>query len=412
MHLKRFRALAAALLVLAILSASAGALSEKTIVLTFTGDVTLGGKDDERMKADCFDNVAAEKGYDYFFANFSEMFAGDDLTIANLEGPLTDNKADKSSKTHAFRGKTEFVTILTKGGIDAVTLSNNHVGDYGQQGEKSTRQALEDNGIHWFQDFQYYLYEKDGVKIAFFALQNAVLYKQRAKFLNRINKAREEDGADAVIVCWHTGTEYKRFHEPDTEKKVKGLIEDGGVDLVIINHPHTAQGMGIINNRSVFYSLGNFVFGGNRNIRTGKDLRDPLTISLYGMVVRATLTFSDEGKYLGQQMTVYPVFSSSAQPDYQPEGALKQKLLFSNDYQPMRLTIEQAAAVYQCIREDTAFEIPEMTEKDGLAEIVFPYLPGFNSVMIPENETSDGPSGIPEAANPKPTRDDKADSGN
>ena len=412
MRRKKIKPVISLILVTAVLLCSGIASAEKTILVTFTGDITLGGKDDERNSADCFDNVAKEKGYDYFFANFREMFTSDDLTVGNLEGPLTDSKAGKSSKLHAFRGKTDFAKILPLSGVDAVTLSNNHMGDYGKQGEQSTKQALEDNGVHWFQDYTYYLYEKDGIRIAFFGLQNSVLYTQRARFLKKIAEAREVDKANAVVILWHTGTEYKRFHDVDTEKKVTALINDGAADLIIISHAHVAQGMSIINNRSVFYSLGNFVFGGNRNIRTGKTPKDPLCISLYGMVVQAKLTFTDAGRYLGQQMTVYPVFTSSAKPDYRPEGELTRKLLFSNDYRPMRLTLKQAEAVYECIKQDTAIDIPEMTEKNGLAEIDFPYLPAFDGVLVPEDEDSAGPVGMPEAASAKPTREGKDNKGN
>ena len=399
-------------LVLAVLFSAGIASAEKTITITFTGDVTLGGVDNEQGRPDSFDNAVKDKGYDYFFSNFREMFEQDDLTVINLEGPLTDSRANKSGKLHVFRGNTEYAKILTKSGIDAASLSNNHVGDYGKQGETNTKKALDDNGIKWFQDFNYYLYEKDGVRIAFFALQNSVLYTQRAKFLKKIAEARETDKADAVIVCWHTGTEYKRYHDEDTERKVTGLIRDAGVDLIIINHPHVAQGMGVYNNRSVFYSLGNFVFGGNRNIRTGKVPKDPLAISLYGLVVQAKLTFSNDNQYLGQQMTAYPLFTTSTRPDYQPEGELTQKLLFANDFHPMRLTMEQAKAVYEIMKQDTTtVELPPMTERDGKAEIVFPYLPSFDGVLIPESDDTVDRAGAPGAPSAKPTRQKKNSTG-
>ena len=406
MRMKLFRVSGLLLLVVLILFAGC-ASAEKTILLTFTGDCTLGGKNEGRGLDTSFESVAQKKGYGYFFANFREMFEQDDLTVINLEGVLTDSTSGEASKTHAFRGPTKLAGILTESSIEAASLSNNHIMDYGTQGLKSTRKTLEENGIAWFQDMNYYLYEKDGATIAFFALQNSVLYTKQAEFYAAIRKAREEDGAGAVVVCWHTGTEYKTRHNEDTEKRVKKLVENG-VDLVIINHPHVAQGMGIYNNRSVFYALGNFVFGGNPNIRTGKGVRDPLAVSLYGMVVQAKLTFTNEGRYLGQQITVYPVFSSGSKPDYQPGD----KNYPANNYQPIRLTLEQAAPVYECIRRDSSCEIPEMKEKDGLAEIDFPYLPAFDGIMLPEDSEGDGmAAAMPEASNPKPTREDKTHSG-
>ncbi len=392
-----------------ILLVSGCAAAEKTIVLTFTGDVTLGGKDEGRSLDTSFESVAKAKGDDYFFANFKEMFEQDDLTIINLEGVLTDSAANGANKKHAFRGKTELVSILKAGCIDAASLSNNHISDYGQQGITNTKKTLEENGIAWFQDFDCYMYEKDGIRIAFFALQNSVLYTKQAKFYKAIREARETGGANAVIICWHTGSEYKAFHNEDTERRAHSLI-DNGADLVIINHPHCAQGMDIYNNRSIFFSLGNFSFGGNPMIRAGKNAKDPYAISLYAMVVQTKLTFSNEGRYLGQQATVYPAFSCSTKPDYKLGDGFPpyDRIMFQNNFQPMRLTMEQASAVYECIKRDSTAEIPEMTEKDGLAEICFPYLPAFDSVMIPEDSDTDGGSfGQPEASNPRPTREDK-----
>ena len=407
MRLKCYRALTAILVLILLISGCASA--EKTIVLTFTGDVTLGGKDEGRNLDTSFESVAKAKGDDYFFANFTEMFGQDDLTVINLEGVLTDSPANGANKKHAFRGNTGLVSILKAGFIDAASLANNHSGDYGQQGLASTKKALEENGIAWFQDYDCYMYEKDGIRIAFFSLQNSVLYTKRAKFYKAVREARENGGANAVVICWHTGTEYKGFHNADTERWAQSLI-DNGADLVIINHPHCAQGMGIYNNRSIFYSLGNFVFGGNPMIRAGKDSKDPYAISLYAMVVQAKLTFSNEGRYLGQQATVYPVFSSSTRPDYKLGDGFppSNRIMFPNNFQPMRLTMEQASAVYECIRRDSTTEIPAMTEKDGLAEICFPYLPAFDDVMLPEDSDSDGGTiGQPEASNPRPTREDK-----
>lgn len=404
----RFRSLAALFLAAVMLLGAGCAAAEKTILLSFTGDVTLGGKDEGRNRSTSFEGYAKEKGYDWFFANFKEMFEQDDQTVINLEGVLSDKNYEERKKTHTFRGATALAEILTRSSVEAAGLSNNHIKDFGTQGVKSTRKTLEDIGVKWFQDLKYTLVEKDGIKIALFALQNTVIYTKQNDLYNAFKAARETDGASAVIVCWHTGTEYKGTHNKDTEDRCKILI-DKGADLVIINHPHVTQGMGVYNNRSIFYSLGNFVFGGNPNIRGGKKSKDNLAISLYTIVVQAQLTFSNEGKYLGQQMTVYPAFSSGAKPDYQPGDPFPE-----NNYQPIRLSLKQAEAVYKCFTRDTAVDVPEMTEVNGYAQINLPYLAAFDGVMIPEESDEDslaGAVGMPEAASPKLTREQKARAG-
>ena len=69
------------------------ALADKTITLTFTGDITLGGEDYLRTAEDSFFAVYEREGAGYFLKNFADFFAEDDLTVVNLEGVLTDNNA-------------------------------------------------------------------------------------------------------------------------------------------------------------------------------------------------------------------------------------------------------------------------------------------------------------------------------
>ena len=392
MKLKQIRRVLLILTALATLAGAVPAAAEKTILLTFTGDCTIGGQEKTRGLPDSFDTVAAEKGYGYFFENFRDIFEKDDLTVINLEGVLSDSKAYEAKKKYRFRGKTEFAQILTEGHIDAASLSNNHIADYGKQGDSSTKKTLEDNGILWFQGMKYAKFEKDGVTIALFALDNTIVFNSFDKFLNLMKSVKANGEADAVVVCWHTGKEYYGFHEKKTEKNANIMIESGA-DLIIINHTHTAQGVSVYNNRCVFYSLGNFVFGGNSIIRGGRKSKDELAINLYGELVQAKLTFADDGKYLGQQMTVYPVFSSGEYP--------------VNNYQPRLLSLDEAVPVAQAMQRDTAFELPKLTEKDGIARIEFSYMPAFDTVMVPEETEADGPKGIPEAASPTPTRNNK-----
>ena len=77
------RAVCAILLIMSMLLATGFAAAEKTILLTFTGDCTIGSEERTRAREDSFDTIAAAKGYDYFFANFRELFEADDLTAGH-----------------------------------------------------------------------------------------------------------------------------------------------------------------------------------------------------------------------------------------------------------------------------------------------------------------------------------------
>lgn len=384
-----FIALAAILILLTAVSASA----EKTVTLTFTGDCTIGSEEATRKKDDSFDTYADKKGYDYFFANFKGIFEQDDLTVINFEGVLSDSRGQESTKKrYRFRGPTDFVKILTGSSIDACSLANNHIADFGRQGEESTKATLTEAGIGWFQGFDMYTYEKDGIKIVFIALDNITYNKGSEKIRKKISEMKASGEANAVVVCWHTGLEYRGAHEEGTERNAKNVI-NAGADLIIINHPHVLQGIGVINNRTVFYSLGNFVFGGNSKIETRKHLIDQTVTSLYTAVVKVKMTFTNEGKYLGQQITILPALTTGANP--------------VNDYQPRRATMEEAKDIHFAFQRDTTFQIPEVTmDEEGLSKIELGYLAAFDGVEMPESET-DTPQVVPEAANPTPTRNTK-----
>ena len=389
-------AFAAAIL---LLLCCAGAAAEKTVLMTFTGDCTLGIDEKTRKpQADpnAFDGYAEKYGYNYFFSNFRDMFANDDLTIINFEGVLSDsNLQKKPKKTYCFRGPTDYVRMLTGNSIEGAGLANNHIGDFGKQGEESTKKTLEENGVPWFQNFKYHVFEKDGVKIAVFAMENKVVYNEFDKLKKTMKNLKDSGEANAIVICWHTGLEYRGGHETNTERTAQALTKYGA-DLVIMHHPHVLQGVNITNNRCIFYSLGNFVFGGNNKIREEKYLIDKTVSSLYSMVVQVRMTFSNEGRYLGQQATIYPIYTSSAAP--------------ANNFQPYRVNAEEAVPVREALQQDTPFELPPITtDDDGLSKIEITYLPAFDGVMVPEGEgdSTDGPQGVPEAASPAPTRNTK-----
>ena len=153
------------------------------------------------------------------------------------------------------------------------------------------------------------------------------------------------------------------------------------------------QGVNIYNNRCIFYSLGNFVFGGNSAIRTEKFKIDQTVTSLYSMVVQVKLLFTNDGKYMGQLPVIYPVYTSNAAP--------------VNNYQPYRANAEEAVAVRAALQQDSNFELPEITtDADGLSRMEMDYLPAFDGVDIPESD-DDGPQGAPEASSATPTRNNK-----
>ena len=106
------------------------ALAEKTITLTFTGDITLGGEDYLRTAEDSFFAVYDREGAGYFLKNFADFFAEDDLTVVNLEGVLTDNNAlyprdkGKGDDGYWFRGPAAYAKVLSAASVEVASLAH------------------------------------------------------------------------------------------------------------------------------------------------------------------------------------------------------------------------------------------------------------------------------------------------
>lgn len=329
------------------------AMADKVFTFTFTGDVTLGGEEKKKNDPGSFYRYVEKEGYDYFFQNFREMFEKDDLTLINLEGTLTDSsKQEKVGKTYRFRAPTDFVKILTGSSIEACNISNNHMMDFDKQGYESTLATLDAAGIKYCGYQQYFIFEKDGIKIAFFGLVSPKVPGMRVQLKEKIAQLKEEEGVNAVVFTFHAGSEYSKIRTKTQENYAKLALKDFQADLVIMHHPHVVQGIDIMDNRYVCYSLGNFCFGGNLTIR-----------ALETMVVQADMVFTDDGEYKGQQLRLYPAHIATSAKE---KGD-------ASDFLPKLVTGDEAMEVLTLVQNDTKFELGLYDEDEGC--VALPYLP-------------------------------------
>ena len=234
-----------------------------TIVITATGDCTLGNNQEQSYDGS-FNSYYDSKGQDYFFGGVRDIFEADDMTLINLECVLSD-ATERVEKRWNLKGKPGYIGIMTGSSIEACSLGNNHTYDYGQQGLDDTRSVLENAGIVYGFNDQTGIYETaDGTRIG---IVSASLLSQNgdreAYIQNGIAKLREQ-GAAIVIACCHWGIEGDHYPN-DYQQAAAHRIIDWGADLVVGNHPHVLQGMEVYNGKMICYSLGNFCFGGNKN---------------------------------------------------------------------------------------------------------------------------------------------------
>ena len=102
-------------------------------------------------------------------------------------------------------------------------------------------------------------------------------------------------GCDIIVFSMHAGIEEQYAAGSEQKDVARGAI-DLGADLVVGHHPHVLQGVEIYRGKPIFYSLGNFAFGGNHNPADWDTMiaqvvirRDASGISLCGMRIRPCL---------------------------------------------------------------------------------------------------------------------------
>lgn len=302
-----------------------------SITISAAGDVTLGNHKDQGYGGtfrEMYDTT--EEPNEYFLKNVKEIFEADDMTIVNLEGPLTLSEDYMPDKAFNMRGDPEYAEILLKGDVEAVSMGNNHRMDYKEQGVLDTVEALENVEIVYAYDDNIGIYETKGIRIGFVSVNQVYDGTAVEKFLEEGIKKLREDGVELVLACCHWGIETE--HYPNAYQKELGRkCIDWGADLVIGHHPHVLQGIEQYEGKYIIYSLGNFCFGGNRNPKD-KDT----------MIFQQTFTFSEEGEAQPGDARVIPCSISSvgSRNNFQPtplEGEDYDRVLglinkYSRDY--------------------------------------------------------------------------------
>ena len=233
-----------------------------TLTITAVGDCTFGGDTNDGGKGYAnFKSYVDQFGYEYFFHNVRDLFQSDDLTIINLEGPLTIANTKSSNHGYMFRGDPEWVPIMTGSGVDLCNLANNHSQDYGEAGFQETCQVLEHNGIGWSGYSQVYCTEIKGVRVA--SLGFTKWDHTADDIAEAVSEARKN--CDLLIVSMHWGKE-KVYETSAQQSEMAHAAIDAGADVVLGTHPHVIGGMERYKGKTIVYSLGNFCFGGNPNV--------------------------------------------------------------------------------------------------------------------------------------------------
>ncbi|MGM9480754.1 CapA family protein [Roseateles sp. NT4] len=238
----------------------------RAVRLAWMGDV---------MLADGPGRVIA-RGQDPFAAVMATVRDAD-LRIANLECVIATG-GTRAVKPWTFRAHPRVLDVLRRH-VDAVSLANNHSGDFGPQAFAQMLGRLQQAGLPYFgggsdlrSAHRPAIIERQGLRIALLGYNEmfprrfeagpdspGIAWADEEQIVADIRAARAQ--ADVVIPFMHWGQEHSETAHA-RQRALARLMIRAGADAVVGTHPHVRQDSEIIDGRPVVYSLGNFVFDG------------------------------------------------------------------------------------------------------------------------------------------------------
>ncbi len=239
----------------------------------------------KEIKISILGDICSDWGYRrQFDAGETETIFGDvllelqstDFAVANLELPLSDLGEPINKTGPCLHGKLDDFKVLKKAGIDAVSLANNHILDFGFDALEDTIKGAEVNNIAVFgaggnaaEASQVMYKELDGFKVGFMAFCEAEFsYAKEDKgganlfdpyiSLSEIAVARQN--CDYLIVLYHGGIEHYRLPSPLLQKKCRAMVKVGA-DIVLCQHSHCIGTYEEYEGKTIVYGQGNVIFG-------------------------------------------------------------------------------------------------------------------------------------------------------
>lgn len=113
-------------------------MKNNNLIVLFAGDFC----PINRIEQLCIDNLEYQ-----ISEEFIDCLGNKDLSIANLECPLTESNNKISKLGPNLAAKKKAVNALVACKFDVVTLSNNHIKDFGDEGISDTINVLRRNKI-------------------------------------------------------------------------------------------------------------------------------------------------------------------------------------------------------------------------------------------------------------------------
>jgi len=268
-------------------------------IITYKDTISIIGVGDIMMSTNfpSEDYLSPNNGRD-LWAEVKDTLNKADITFGNLEGVILDEggeqkKCRNPKVCYLFRTPVSYSENLVDAGFDVMSLANNHAGDFGDTGRKSTMAVLDSLGINYAGLFEapFDTFKIKGLTIGFaaFAPNKGTISIHQPDRIKEI-LTHLDSLSDIVIASFHAGAEgQEHLHVPRKTETYYGenrgnvydlarLMIDAGADIIFGHGPHVPRAIDLYNNRIIAYSLGNFCTFGRFSLRAEKGIAPILRV--------------------------------------------------------------------------------------------------------------------------------------
>ncbi len=284
------------------------------------------------------------------FDPVSDILLSADVTFGNLEGVFCAEGGEAKqckdpSVCYVFRMPDAYLDCILDAGYDLLSVANNHINDFGEEGRISTAKQLQLAGVPFagFRSFPSAIFQKEGVIYGFAAFSphtgtmSLKDYEGAAEIVAGLDSI-----CDVVIVSMHGGAEGKDHqHVPCTDEEYLGYnrgnvcrlahtVIDAGADIVFGHGPHVIRAMELYKERIIIYSLGNFCTYARFNL-SGPNALAPI-VKVYA---------GRDGKFIkGQIISAKQYGEGGPRPDATQSAVAKFRELTLSDFPDTNLQIQ------------------------------------------------------------------------
>jgi poly-gamma-glutamate capsule biosynthesis protein CapA/YwtB (metallophosphatase superfamily) len=250
-------------------------IEKASMSLLFVGDCMFG-----RLVNDLLEDAPPE----YPWGDTLPIFRRADWRVCNLECVLSDRGTPwaPESKPFHFRSASKNIAVLQAAKIDAVSIANNHVLDYGEEALLQMLEILDGAGIvhsgagknlaeasrlacatvqGWRLGFAAFTdneasWEAAASRPGIFYLPVDLTDRRAKNLLGLIGESKKD--FDILIVSAHWGPNWG-YEPPKEHVAFAHALIDAGADLIFGHSSHVFRGIEFYRGRPILYGTGNFI---------------------------------------------------------------------------------------------------------------------------------------------------------